>query len=66
MLRNGGKSKENVGSSRHGSTETNLIRNHDFAGLIPGFTQWLRIRRCHELWCRFQLQLGSGVAVAVA
>ena len=26
----------------------------------------LRIRRCHELWCRSQMQLGSGVAVAVA
>ena len=26
----------------------------------------LRIRRCHELWCRSQTWLGSGVAVAVA
>ena len=26
----------------------------------------LRIRRCHELWCRSQTQLGSGIAVAVA
>ena len=26
----------------------------------------LRIQRCHELWCRPQMQLGSGVAVAVA
>ena len=25
-----------------------------------------RIRCCHELWCRSQTQLGSGVAVAVA
>ena len=25
----------------------------------------LRIRRCPELWCRSQPQLGSGVAVAV-
>ena len=25
----------------------------------------LRIRRCHELWCRLQKQLGSRVAVAV-
>ena len=24
-----------------------------------------RIRRCHELWCRSQIQLGSGIAVAV-
>ena len=26
----------------------------------------LRIRRCHELWCRSQTQLGYGIAVAVA
>ena len=25
----------------------------------------LRIRRCHDLWCRSQTWLGSGVAVAV-
>ena len=25
----------------------------------------LRIRCCRELWCRLQMQLGSGVAVAV-
>ena len=26
----------------------------------------LRIWCCHELWCKSQIQLGSGVAVAVA
>ena len=26
----------------------------------------LRVRHCCELWCRSQMQLGSGVAVAVA
>ena len=26
----------------------------------------LRIQRCHELWYRLQMQLGSDVAVAVA
>ena len=25
----------------------------------------LRIRGCHELWCRSQMQLGSDIAVAV-
>ena len=25
----------------------------------------LRIRRCHELWCRWQTQVRSGIAVAV-
>ena len=29
--------------------------------LLPG----LRIRHCHELWCRSQTQLGSCIAVAV-
>ena len=26
----------------------------------------LRLQRCCELWCRLQMRLGSGVAVAVA
>ena len=26
----------------------------------------LRIWRCHELWCRLQMRLGSGIVVAVA
>ena len=30
---------------------------------LPG---GLRIRRCRELWCRFQTPLGSHIAVAVA
>ena len=25
----------------------------------------LRIQHCYELWCRLQMQLGSGVAVAM-
>ena len=25
----------------------------------------LRIQRCHELWCRLQMRLGSGIAVAL-
>ena len=39
----------------------NLTRIHENADLIRG----LRIRCCRELWCRWQTQLGSGVAVAV-
>ena len=31
-------------------------------GLLSG----LRIWHCHELWCRSQMRLGSGVAVASA
>ena len=26
----------------------------------------LRIRRCHELWCRSQMLLGTGMAVVLA
>ena len=35
----------------------NLTRSHDCSGL--------RIRHCHELWCRSQTQLGSGIAVTL-
>ena len=45
---------------------TNLTRNHEVAGSIPGLAQGLRIWCCHELWCRLQPQLGSRVAVALA
>ena len=34
-------------------------------GSIPGLTQWVKDRRCHELWCRSQTRLGSHIAVAV-
>ena len=29
-------------SSRGGSAETNLTRNHKVAGSIPGLTQWVK------------------------
>ena len=35
------------GRSRHGPAETNLTRNHEAAGSIPGLSQ-LRIQRCHN------------------
>ena len=38
---------------------------HEDAGLISDLAQWLRIWHCHELWCRSQTQLRSGIAVAV-
>ena len=44
---------------------TNPTRNHKFAGSIPGPLRGLRIRHCRELWCRLQMRLRSGVAVAV-
>ena len=44
---------------------TSLFRYHEVAGSIPGLAQWLRIRRCCELWCRSQTRLGSPIAVVV-
>ena len=35
----------------------NPTRLYEDAGLIPG--------SCHELWCRLQTKLGSGMVVAV-
>ena len=45
---------------------TNLTRNPEVEGSIPGLAPWLRIRCCRELWCRLQTQLGSRIAVALA
>ena len=44
---------------------TNPISIHEDADSIPGLSQWLRIQHCHELWCRLQMWLRSGTAVAV-
>ena len=53
-------------SCRLGTAETNPTRNHQVAGLIPGLAQWVKdLPFSHELWCRSQTWLGSGVAVAV-
>ena len=43
----------------------NLTSIHVDAGSIDPWPH-LRIRRCPELWCGLQMQLRSGVAVAVA
>ena len=59
-------SKLHEGSSHCGAAETNPTGIHEDVGLIPGLTQWLKIRQCWELWRRSQMQLGSHVAVAVA
>ena len=43
----------------------NKMSIHEDAGWIPGLAQWVRIQRCHELWCRTQMRLRFGIAVAV-
>ena len=43
---------------------TNLTSNPEVAGLIPGLSG-LRIWSPGELWCRLQMWLEPGIAVAV-
>ena len=55
-----------LGKSSHcGSAITNPTSIHEDAGSISAPPSALRIWHCHELWYRSQMQLGSGVAVAV-
>ena len=39
------KAEKNITSrcSHRGSVETNLTRNHEFAGSIPGLAQWVEV-----------------------
>ena len=53
-------------SSHCGAVEMNLTRNHEVAGSIPPLTQWVKDPASSALWCRLQMRLGSGMAVAVA
>ena len=68
VTQNGGQFKILVisGSSHCGAAETNPIRNHEVAGLIPGLAQQVGLQHCCELWCSSRTRLRSCVAVAVA
>ena len=44
---------------------TTLTRIREDAGSIPGPLSGVKDQRCHELQCRSEIPLGSGIAVAV-
>ena len=54
MLRVGSHctSKNKDWSSRRDAAKTNLTRNHEVVGLIPGLTQWVKDPVLLWLWCR--------------
>ena len=44
-----------------------MTSTHEDVGSIPGLPlSGLRLWHCHELWCRSQTRLRSGIAVPVA
>ena len=54
-----------MGSSHCGVVETNLTRNREVVGAIPGPAQWVKDPMLLRAVCRSQTRFGSCVAVAV-
>ena len=55
----------NCWRSLFGAVEPNPARNHKVSGLIPGLAQWIKVLALLQLWHGLQMDLGSGVAVAM-
>ena len=54
-------------TSLHGTVEMNPTSIHEDLGVLSmALLSGLRIPRCCELWYRWQMRLGSGLAMAVA